>query len=56
MILIALIWARIPWGPDNFKRVIKYQILRTSFYDGFLISSKHLRLILGGDPFKVIRL
>ena len=25
-------WARIPSGPDNFKRVIKYQ---TSFYSGF---------------------
>ena len=35
MILIALMWARIPSGPDNFKRVIKYQTLRTSFYGGF---------------------
>ena len=35
MILIALMWARIPPGPDNFKRVIKYQTLRTSFYGGF---------------------
>ena len=23
MILIALMWARIPSGPDNFKKVIK---------------------------------
>ena len=26
------------------------------FYDWFLISIKHLRLILGGDPLKVIGL
>ena len=32
MIVIALMWARIPSGPDNFKRVIEYQ---TSFYGGF---------------------
>ena len=25
----------MPSGPDNFIRVIKYQTLRTSFYDGF---------------------
>ena len=41
---------------DNFKRVIKYQILRTLFYGGFDTGSKHLRLILGEDQFKVIRL
>ena len=35
MILIALMWARIPSGPDNFKSVIQYQTSRTSFYDGF---------------------
>ena len=40
MILIALMWARIPLGPDNFKRVIKYQTLRTSFYDGFESAAK----------------
>ena len=28
-------WVRIPWGPDNFKKDIKYQTLRTSFNDGF---------------------
>ena len=39
MILIALMGARIPSGLDNFKRVIKYQTLRTSFY-----GSKHLGL------------
>ena len=34
-ILIALIWARFPSGPDyfkNFKRVVKYQTFQTSFY------------------------
>ena len=35
MILIALMWAQISSGPDNFKRVIKYQTFWTSFYDGF---------------------
>ena len=35
MILIALMWARIPSGPDNFKRVIQYQTLGTSFHGGF---------------------
>ena len=35
MILIALMWNRIPQGPDNFKRVIKYQALTASFYGGF---------------------
>ena len=35
MILSALMWARIPLGPDNFKRVIKYQNLRTLFYGGY---------------------
>ena len=35
MILIALMWARIPSDPDNFKRVTKNQTLRTSFYGGF---------------------
>ena len=34
MILIALMWARILSGPDNFKRVIKFQTFRTSFYSG----------------------
>ena len=33
--LIALMWARIPLDPDNFKRVIEYQTLRTPFYGGF---------------------
>ena len=35
MILIALMWARIPSGNDNFKTVIKYQTFRDSFYGGF---------------------
>ena len=35
MILIALMWTRIPSGPDNFKRIIKYQTFQTSFYGGF---------------------
>ena len=35
MILIALMWDRIPPGPDNFKRVIKHQTLQTSFYCDF---------------------
>ena len=35
MILIALMWAQIPLGPDNFKRIIKYQTLSISFYGGF---------------------
>ena len=56
MILIVLMRYRIPSDNDNFKRIIKDQTLRTSFYDEFLISIKHLRLILGGDPLKVIRL
>ena len=32
---MILMWARIPPGPDNFKRVIKYQIFQTSFHGGF---------------------
>ena len=51
MILIALMWALIPLGPDNFKRVIKYQTLNQS-----QTLHSHLKLILGTDPFKVIRL
>ena len=38
MILIALMWAIIPPGPDNFERVIKHQTSQTSqtsFYGGF---------------------
>ena len=35
MILFALMWARIPPGPDNFKRVIEYQTFKTSFYCDF---------------------
>ena len=35
MILIALMWARILPGPDNFKRVIKYQTFKNSFYCDF---------------------
>ena len=35
MILITLMGARIPSGFGNFKRVIKYQTLGTSFYGGF---------------------
>ena len=34
-ILIALMWARISSGPDNFKRAIKYQTLQVPFYNGF---------------------
>ena len=56
MILIVLMEYRVPAGHDNFKRIIKDQALRTSFYDGFVISIKHLRLILDGVPLKVIRL
>ena len=58
MILIALMSARIPSGPDNFKRVIKCQTFQTSVYGGFesVALYPHLRLILGEDPFKVIRL
>ena len=51
MILIALMWAQIPLGPDNFKRVIKYQTLRTSFE-----SVANILHFLSGDPYKVIRL
>ena len=35
MILIALMCARIPRSPDNFKRAIKYHTFQTSFYSGF---------------------
>ena len=35
MILIALMWVQISSGADNFKRVIKYQTLRFSFYSCF---------------------
>ena len=35
MILIALMWVRIPPGTDNFKRVIKYQTFKTSFHCDF---------------------
>ena len=35
MILMALMWTQIPSDPDNFKRIIKYQTLRTSFCGGF---------------------
>ena len=35
MILIALMWARSSPGPDNFKRVIKCQTSKTSFYCDF---------------------
>ena len=35
MILIALMWSQLPPGPDNFKRVNKYQTFQTSFYGGF---------------------
>ena len=35
MILIALMWARVPSGPDHFTRVINCQTFRTSFYGGF---------------------
>ena len=35
MILIALMWARMPPGPDNFRRVIKYQTFKTSFHCDF---------------------
>ena len=59
MILIASMYARIPPSPDNFKRVIKYHY--PSHY--FIVASNqwqtlysHLRLILGRNPFKVIRM
>ena len=32
---VTFMWAQIPSGPDNFKRVFKCQTLRTSFYGGF---------------------
>ena len=32
---MTVMWDRIPLGPDNFKRVVKYQTLRTLFYGGF---------------------
>ena len=35
LILIALMWARIPLGPDKFERVIKYHTIQTSFHGGF---------------------
>ena len=59
MILIALIWARIPPSPDNFERVIKYQTYKTSFYYDFESVEtlySRLKLILGRDLFKVMRL
>ena len=34
MTLIALMWARTPLGPDNFKMVSKYHTFQT-FYGGF---------------------
>ena len=49
MILIALMWARIPSGPDHFKRVIIYQTFRVSFHGGF----ESVANILGGDPLKL---
>ena len=54
MILIALMWAHIPLGPDNFKILSKLH-----FHGGFdsavntVFSS---RLFLGRDPMKVVRL
>ena len=59
MILIALMWALILPGPDNFKKVIKYQTFQTPFMvalNQWQTLYSHLRLILGRDPFKVIRL
>ena len=60
MILIALMWARIPSAPYNFKRVIiKYKTFRTLFYgdcESVAALYSHLRPILGGDPFKGITL
>ena len=56
MILIALMWARIPSGPDNLK---KYQTLRTSFHDGFESVANTVfsfETNFGWSPFKVIRL
>ena len=35
MILIALMWHRIPPGPDNFKKVIKYLTFKNPFYCDF---------------------
>ena len=35
MALIALVCARIPSGPDTFKRVIKYQTFQISFQGCF---------------------
>ena len=59
MILIALMLARIPPGPDDFKRVTKYQTFKTSSYcdlNQWQTLYSRLRLILGRDLFKVIRL
>ena len=56
MILTALMWARIPPGPDNFKRVIKYQTFKTSFYCDFESVTNILfsfEIILGRDLCKV---
>ena len=55
----ALICTKIPPTPDNFKMAIKYWTYRLHF---IMVLNKwqtlysHLRLILGRDPFKVIRL
>ena len=35
MTLIALMCARIPLSPDNFKRFFKHQTFQTPFYSGF---------------------
>ena len=47
MILIAFMWGRTPSGPDHFKRVIKYQTLRSSFYGGFESAAN---ITLNGSP------
>ena len=60
MILIALMWARVPLGPDNFKMVSKHHTFQTSFFMVDLTQWRtlysRLRLILGRDPMKVTRL
>ena len=57
--LIALMWAQIPPGPDNFKTVLNTRLSRLHFMvdlTQWQTLHSRLRLILGRDPMKVLRL
>ena len=47
-------WARVPSSPDNFKRVIKYHTLRTSFHGGFESVARRIRIVSHNLSDKVI--